>query len=72
MRRDILDIIISKLLARCGTHQDNRYGNGNCLVYWGLSIPDYPRIYWFMKKTRAGKWLERRWVKQTHKRIAVG
>jgi len=72
MKRDILDIITSKLLKCCSTHQNNKYGNGGCLIFWDtISKPDHPYIYWFVRKTKLGKWIEQRWVKRAHKRIAV-
>jgi len=63
--------IISKLLNRCGMHQYNKYSSAGGLIFWDKSHPDYPFTYRFIKKTRIGKWLERRWTKEAHKRIGV-
>jgi len=52
-------------------HQYNKYSSAGGLIFWDKSHPDYPFTYRFIKKTRIGKWLERRWTKEAHKRIGV-
>lgn len=70
-RRDIFTYLTSKMLRLWGTYQNNSYGNAGCLTDWNKSHPYHPTIYWFVKRTKLGQYLERRWVRIVHKRCAV-
>ena len=63
MQCDLIQSITSKLLNLCALKQKNKYGNGSCIEKLGELKPKHPVVYNFIKKTKIGKWLEKRWRK---------
>jgi len=66
----MLNYITRKLLNRCTIQQKNKQNTNNCIKILEQIKPTHFIIYYFIKKTRIGKWLEKRWTKNIHKQIA--